>query len=79
MAKDPVLSGERWRYLIARRLLQQGRRDRALVVVGELLRSDTGRPHALQLLAEIYGKAVPSAKVIAPEEAPAGRRNSLKT
>lgn len=67
MIEEPVRSGERWCYLTARCLLQQGERDRALMVVGELLQSDTGRPFAMRLLAEIYGKTLPLPEVTAPE------------
>lgn len=42
------------RYHVARRFLQAGRRDWALVLVGELLHSRSGRPLALRLLAEMY-------------------------
>ncbi len=42
------------RFHVARRFLQAGRRDWALVLLGELLRSDSGRPLALRLLAEMY-------------------------
>lgn len=42
------------RYHVARRFLRAGRRDWALVLVGELLRSGSGRPLALRLLAEMY-------------------------
>lgn len=42
------------RYHVARRFLQAGRRDWALVLVGELLHSCSGRPLALRLLAEMY-------------------------
>ena len=42
------------RFHVARRFLQSGRRDWALVLVGELLRSGSGRPLALRLLAEMY-------------------------
>ena len=37
MSKDPALPGEQWCYRMARCWLQQGRRDRALVMTGELL------------------------------------------
>ena len=42
------------RYYSARRFLQQGQREWALVIAGELLRSATGRELALSLLAEMY-------------------------
>lgn len=50
-----MLPGERWCYLMARVLLQQGRSDRALMFIGELMQTCTGRPHARRLLAEIDG------------------------
>ena len=71
MVKELLLGGESWCYRTARDLLRQGRRDRALVVIGELLRTDSGRPQALRLLAEIYGNAPSPAKVTAPERATA--------
>lgn len=55
MNKDPTLSGEQWCYLMARCQLQQGQRDRALVMAGELWQSAAGRPFALRLIAELYG------------------------
>ena len=42
------------RYYSARRFLQQGQREWALVIAGELLRSVSGRELALSLLAEMY-------------------------
>jgi len=44
------------RYYAAQRFLKEGRREWALVVVGELLRSPalSGRQLALRLLAEMY-------------------------
>ena len=42
------------RYHSARRFLQQGQREWALVIAGELLRSVSGRELALSLLAEMY-------------------------
>jgi hypothetical protein len=42
------------RYQVARRFLQEGRRDWVLVLVGELLPTHSGRPLALRLLAEMY-------------------------
>ena len=42
------------RYHAARRFLQQGQREWALVIAGELLRSTSGRELALSLLAEMY-------------------------
>lgn len=71
MAQEPLLGGESGCYRIVRDLLRQGRRDRAFVVIGELLRTDSGRPHALRLLAEIYGNALSPPKVTAPEQATA--------
>lgn len=62
MSKDPALPGEQWCYRMARCWLQQGRRDRALVMTGELLQSETGRPFGRRLLAEIYGTTVPLAQ-----------------
>lgn len=41
-------------YYAARRLLLNGQRDSALVIVGELLRSVSGRELALSLLTEMY-------------------------
>jgi len=41
-------------YHAARRFLLAGQRDWALVIAGELLRSDSGRELALSLLAEMY-------------------------
>lgn len=71
MNKDPVLPGEKWCYFMARSWLQQGQRDRALVMTGELLQSETGRAFGLRLLAEIYGTTVPPAKADARELRPA--------
>ncbi|MBI3546625.1 MAG: hypothetical protein HY081_08555 [Gammaproteobacteria bacterium] len=62
MNKDPALSGEQWCYHMARCLLQQGKRDHALVMTGELWQSTAGRPFALRLIAEIYGMPATSAK-----------------
>ena len=57
-----MLPGERWCYLMARVLLQQGRNDRALMFIGELMQTRSGRPHAQRLLAEFAGTAAaPSA------------------
>ena len=42
------------RYHVALRFLQEGRREWTLVLVGELLRSPSGRPLALRLLEEMY-------------------------
>ena len=42
------------RYYSARRFLQQGQREWALIFAGELLRSVSGRELALSLLAEMY-------------------------
>lgn len=42
------------RYYSARRFLQAGQRELALVIAGELLRSSTGRELALNLLSEMY-------------------------
>lgn len=64
MDEYPGLASERWCYLMARSLLQLGQHDRALMVIGELLQSDTGRPHALLLLAEINGRAAPLANTV---------------
>lgn len=67
-----MLPGERWCYLMARVLLQQGRSDRALMFIGELMQTCTGRPHARRLLAEIHGStAAPLANAHDPERAPA--------
>ncbi len=41
-------------YHVACRFLQEGKREWALVLVGELLHSRSGRPLALRLLAEMY-------------------------
>lgn len=41
-------------YHVARRFLQEGRREWTLVLVGELLHSVSGRPLALSLLEEMY-------------------------
>jgi hypothetical protein len=49
------------RYHVALRFLREGRRDWALVLVGELLHSHSGRPLALELLAEMY-RPVPLAQ-----------------
>ncbi len=58
-----MLPAERWCYLMARVLLQQGQNDRALMFIGELMQTCTGRPHARRLLAEIDGSiAAPLAK-----------------
>lgn len=43
------------RYHVARRFLQEGRRDWTLVLIGELLHSQSGRHLALSLLADMYG------------------------
>ena len=42
------------RYHVALRFLQEGRREWALVLVGELLHSSSGRALALRLLEEMY-------------------------
>jgi len=63
MNKDPALPGEQWCYLMARCLLQQGKRDHALVMTGELWQSAAGRPYALRLIAEIYGAPASSARI----------------
>ena len=44
------------RYHVARRFLQEGRRDWALVLIGELLHSHSGRPLALSLLTDMYSE-----------------------
>lgn len=44
-------------YHSARRFLLEGQRGWALVIVGELLRSASGRGLALSLLTEIYSEA----------------------
>ena len=62
MDKDPILPGEQWCYRMARCLLQQGKREHALVMTGELWQSEAGRPLALRLIAEIYGSPAPSVK-----------------
>jgi hypothetical protein len=58
------------RYEVASRFLQEGRRDWVLVLVGELLQSQSGRPFALQLLAEMYrktsGTEVPDGELAMP-------------
>ena len=53
-----MLAGERWCYLMARVLLQQGECDRALMFIGELMQTRSGRPHARRLLAEFHDSAV---------------------
>lgn len=63
MSNDPSLSGEQWCYLMARCLLHQGKRERALVMTGELWQSAAGRPFALRLLAEIYGAPATSMNI----------------
>ena len=52
-----MLASERWCYLMARVLLQQGRNDRALMFIGELMQTHTGHRHAQRLLAEFAGTA----------------------
>ena len=67
-----MLPGERWCYLMARMLLQQGQSDRAHMFIGELMQTCTGRPHARRLLAEIHGStAAPLANANDPGRAPA--------
>ena len=63
-------------YQVARRFLQEGRRDWTLVLVGELMLTVSGRPLALRLLEEMYpelsgtqatdaGSPTPAAGVVA--------------
>ncbi len=44
------------RYHVARRFLQEGRRDWTLVLIGELLHTDSGHPLALSLLTDMYSE-----------------------
>jgi len=56
--EDPMPSMlENNHYYAARRFLQKGQRESALVIAGDLLRSASGRELALSLLAEMYPEA----------------------
>jgi hypothetical protein len=47
-------------YIDACRHLREGRRARALMIVGQLLKSELGRPLARHLLAQLYPDAPPA-------------------
>jgi hypothetical protein len=61
-------------FATALRLLREGQRSRALVLVMHLLDSDIGRPLALRLLAQMYADA-PALRA-GTERAPDGARPS---
>jgi len=60
-------------FLSARRHLREGRAVRALLIIGDLLQSEFGRPLAYQLLAEMYPASARVGEGTSANSLPAGR------